>query len=438
MRRLRPFSHSPEISLGQFAARCGLSLTLAVVALSSVSRAADPSEDAPSYSVRYDAQILPGQGTASVRIRVRQEESLLRELSFTIDPERHFDFSAETGLEIEGDRVVWFVPPDGGELSYTVQIDHLRDPARYDARLTQNFALFRGEDLFPSARSRRWKGSRGVFSLRVRVPPEWTVVTPHGKKRKGVFAIRERGRALDQPEGWILAGKLQVLREEIAGVEVTVANPRGDAFRARDLLALLRWTLPELQALIPKLPKRLLLVGADDPMWRGGLSGPNSIFLHSDRPLIDTDWSSPLIHELLHVATEARGAAGADWIVEGLAEYYALELLRRSGTIGEGDHQSALDNLEKRGKGAKVLAGESATGEVTARAVTIFRELDQEIRARSEGRRSLDDVVRAIAKNPEAVEPKAFRELTEEVAGGDLSAFFRSRAPGLLASRQGS
>lgn len=416
----------------------GLLACLLLFGGASPSRAADPSDDAPRYSVRYDAQILPGRGTASVRIRVRQEESLLRELSFEIDPERHFDFAAKAGLEIEGDRVVWFVPPEGGELSYTVQVDHLRDPARYDARLTQNFALFRGEDLFPSARSRRFKGSRGVFSLRLRVPPDWEVVTAYARKRNGVFAIRERGRALDQPEGWILAGKVNVLREDISGVEVTVASPRGDAFRARDFLALLRWTLPELQALIPKLPARLLLVGADDPMWRGGLSGPNSIFLHSDRPLIDTDWSSPLIHELLHVATEARGARGADWIVEGLAEYYALELLRRSGSIGEDDHKDALDDLKKRGRGIKVMTGENASGEITAKAVTIFRELDQEIRSRSDGRRSLDDVVRAVAKNPEAVEPKAFRKLTEKVAGSDLGTFFRNRAPSLLASRQPS
>ena len=43
---------------------------------------------------------------------------------------------------------------------------------------------------------------------------------------------------------------------------------------------------------------RLLIVSAGDPMWRGGLSGPSSMFLHSDRPLISENRTSTLLHEL--------------------------------------------------------------------------------------------------------------------------------------------
>ncbi|MEZ4290169.1 MAG: hypothetical protein R3E53_06345 [Myxococcota bacterium] len=35
-----------------------------------------------------------------------------------------------------------------------------------------------------------------------------------------------------------------------------------------------------------ELPDRLQLVVAGDPMWRGGLSGPNSLYLHAGLPLI--------------------------------------------------------------------------------------------------------------------------------------------------------
>ena len=31
------------------------------------------------------------------------------------------------------------------------------------------------------------------------------------------------------------------------------------------------------------------MVGANDPMWRGGLSAPRSLYLHSGRPLIESD-----------------------------------------------------------------------------------------------------------------------------------------------------
>ena len=52
------------------------------------------------------------------------------------------------------------------------------------------------------------------------------------------------------------------------------------------------------------------VVGAADPMWRGGLSASNSLFLHADRPLISENGTSTLVHELTHVITRVRGADG--------------------------------------------------------------------------------------------------------------------------------
>jgi len=372
-----------------------------------------------TYRVRYAAQLLPGQGTASVRIRVSQDEWLLRELSFRFDSERHFEFEGSEGLAVEGDRVTWTIPKDGGELRYRVRIDHLRDPARYDARCTPRWALFRGEDLFPSFASRRESEARGRFSFRLRVPPDWDTIAPYRVGRSGAFLISDQRRRIDQPKGWILTGKLRVLREDVEGMAVAIANPERDAFRGRDLIALLRWAAPELKAIFGTLPKRLTIVGADDPMWRGGLSGPNSIYLHSDLPLIDPAWTSPLIHELIHVVTRARSMGDGDWIVEGLAEYYSLEVLRRSGTISDEDFEEALAKLERRGRSVRSLAGEGAQGEVTARAVTVFHKLDGELRRESNGVHSLDDVVRALQRDPEAVEPQRFRALVAEIAGGE-------------------
>ncbi len=395
---------------------------------------AQPAEDGelPRYRVRYEAQILPVQGSASVRVRVRQDASLLRELSFPIDPDRYFDFSAEEGLEVTDERVTWFVPARGGELRYTVRIDHLRDPARYDARCTSRWALFRGEDLFPPARTRRLRESEGRFSLRLRVPPEWQVLSAYPPRRDGGFTVRNPGRSFSQPQGWFLAGEVRALREEIAGMEVTVGSPEGDPFRDRDLMALLRWIAPDLEAIVPDLPERLLVVGADDPMWRGGLSGPRSLYVHSDRPLLDKDWTSPVLHELMHVVMRARSQDGADWIVEGLAEYYSLELLRRSGTIGAANHESAMQSFERRGSAVESLRGEASTGAITARAVIVFRELDAVLRDASRGRRSLDDLVRALAKDPDATHPERFRVLVDSVAGTSMDSFWRRWAPSLL------
>jgi hypothetical protein len=387
--------------------------------------------DSVRYRVRYEAQILPGQGSASVRVRVSQSDSLLREIGFSIDPERYFDFHSDEGLEVSDDQVTWFVPKGGGELRYTVRVDHLRDPARYDARCTTRWALFRGEDLFPPARTRRLRGSVGHFSLRLRVPPDWRVLSSYPKHRDGSFVIRDRG-SFAQPQGWLLAGELRALHETVAGMAVTVGSPEGDTFRDRDLLALLRWVAPELRAIVPVLPERLLVVGADDPMWRGGLSGPSSVYLHSDRPLLDKDWTSPLLHELMHVVMQARSKSGVDWIVEGLAEYYSLELLRRSGTISGANYRSALEAFRARGSEVRVLRGDSASGAVTARALIVFRELDVLLRERSKGRRSLDDLVRALREDPDATDPVRFRTIVDNISGTSMDSFWRRWAPSLL------
>src|SRR3546814_11955514 len=79
----------------------------------------------------------------------------------------------------------------------------------------------------------------------------------------------------------------------------------------------------------------VVFVSAGDPMWHGGLSGPRSLFVHADRPLISENGSSTLMHEMVHVVTGLRAVSGDDWIVEGIAEYYSMVLLNRSGMLSD-------------------------------------------------------------------------------------------------------
>ncbi len=102
-----------------------------------------------------------------------------------------------------------------------------------------------------------------------------------------------------------------------------------------DILTLLTFVWPEVQSVFPRDPKKLLIVGAGDPMWRGGLSGPNSLYMHADRPLVSENGTSSLVHELVHVFSRISDADRSDWISEGLAEYYAIELMRRAGGMSE-------------------------------------------------------------------------------------------------------
>lgn len=378
------------------------------------------------YEALFDVRLVAGDGTARVRIELGPVDGRLHWILLRIDPQRHFGFAGDGAIEANGDTVRWTPPRRGGSLSYTVRIDHLRDERAYDARCAKSWAIFRGDDLVPQARVDFEPGARSRSRLRLRLPEGWSVATPYAKNDDGTFAVESPGRSFARPVGWIVAGHLGVVREKIAGSLVTIAGPRGQKLRRLDQLAFLRWTLPDLLSLTGWLPERILIAGAGDPMWRGGLSGPGSIYLHPDRPLITADTTSPLLHELMHVAMRANAGPDGDWAVEGLAELYSIELLARSRTIGRGRFERAIEKIEARGKRAPRLLVPHADAAVTARAVSVMRAIDAEIRAATNGARSLDDVVKALVASPPApITTQRFAALASEAAGRDLRPLLR-------------
>lgn len=379
-----------------------------------------------TYSILYDARIVPTERLAKVSINLSAVPEQVRWLRFVIDSERHFAFRGDGKVEVDGDSVLWEPPPNGGRLSYSFWIDHLRNSSSYDARCSENWALFRGDDMVPPARVRTLVGAESEARLRLRVPDGWSAALPYERLSDGTYAIADPRRRFDRPTGWMVVGKIGVLRERIAGARVAVAGPMGQHLRRHDILALLRWTLPTLRNIIGELPDRILVVGAGDPMWRGGLSGPKSVFIHADRPLISTDLSSPILHELMHSVMSARAGPDGDWVVEGLAELYSLELLVRSKTVSRRRHAKAMDRLERVGRGVSRLAAGEAEGPVTARAVVVLREIGEKIGEITEGASDLDDVLKRLCAERGVMTFERFRTTVEAVAGKDLSLFARS------------
>jgi hypothetical protein len=382
------------------------------------------------YDLLYDARFSPSERTARVTVRIGgPEPGLVRVATFRIDPERHRDFRADGELEVTGARVTWKPPKAGGALHYTFRVDHLRDVRAYDAHFAENWALFRGDDLVPPARVDFEDGARADARLRLRLPDGWKAATPYERLPDGRYRVDNPRRSFDRPTGWILLGHLGILREKIAGSRISVAAPVGQRARKDDMLALLRWTLPSLRKVLGELPPRLLVTSAGDPFWRGGLSGPGSLYVHADRPLVTPDVTSPLLHELMHSALGIRSGQGGDWVVEGLAELYSLELLVRSKTISKKRYHKALEALAARGAAVTALDVPSATGTTTARAAAELHALDLELRQGSEDRVALDDVVRHLASERGAVTTERFRAVVDHVAGRSLGAFFRARLP---------
>lgn len=353
---------------------------------------------AQPFDVDYLVEFLPGEGVAAVSITVTRGEGRVIELDFAMDRERYSAVQGDGSLELTNGRTVWQPPRRGGTLKYRYRIDKQRRSGGYDARMTDDWVIVRGGHLVPAARARLTKGARSYARLRFELPAGWTNVdTPYLRSPDDeTFLIDNPERGFARPVGWIIAGDVGTRREWPAGMEVSVAAPKGNTMRRNEYLAFINILAPAMQAAFGSLPPKILIVGSGDPMWRGGLSGPQSLYTHADRPLISENGTSTLVHELVHVVTRVGGRGDDRWIGEGIAEFYSIELMRRTGLISERRAQLAFDWMRNHGRKVKTLRAPRSSGPRTARAVTLFAELDTEIQALSDLQHDLDDLVRAL------------------------------------------
>jgi hypothetical protein len=378
------------------------------------------------YDVAYRAHFRPEGDVVEMEIALSGER-LPSRIVLHVDPRRHKKFTSTDPLQIEPSHVTWQPRGHASRLRYQFVVDHERSPQHYDSRMTGDWAILRAEKMVPRASVTAKKSLHSRATLEFELPQGWTVATPYGSVGDLRYPIDDPTRRFDQPEGWMLAGKIGSRNEKIGGVRVVVAAPAGDSARRQDTLAFLKWTLPRLQEVFPQLPQRLLIVSAGDPMWRGGLSGPSSMFLHSERPLISENRTSTLLHELGHIALGIRGDEESDWIVEGLAELYSLETLRRSGSISEQRYKQALRHLSQWGKRSPTLFGSHSDGATTARAVMALRAADAEIRSATAGKASIDDVARKLASERGTVSLVRLQKAAQEVAGRPLRSLEREQ-----------
>ncbi len=381
--------------------------------------AAAPSWAANKIDLDYHVRFLPESDQAEVRLTLEQGRAV-RSLRFDLgERERYSDFRADGQWQQEESGTGTWLPGEGqSSLSYRVRIDHVRTSGRFDALMSERWALLRGDDLVPGARLEQQDGVELVARLEFELPEGWeSVETGWPRIGKNRFRIDNPARLFDRPTGWLLAGRLGVRHATLGGTEVRVAAPLGEGMRRMDILTLLTFVWDEYRAVFLREPGKLLVVGAGDPMWRGGLSASNSLYLHADRPLVSENGTSTLLHELVHVFARIRDTDESDWISEGLAEYYAIELLRRAGGLGEDRYAKVCRHLAEWGGKVRTLRGQHVGGAQTARAVLLLQQLDGEIRMRSEGHHSLDEVVHGLMRM-ERVSTDDFVAISESLMGG--------------------
>jgi hypothetical protein len=394
----------------------GLRLALAVglVALSSSVWAAK------KVDLDYHVRLLPQSDQAEVRLTLAQG-SAVRSLDFDLgDGNRYSDFEADGNWQLtpgKPTRGIWRPAADKASLTYRVRISHSRKNGSFDTRMTPGWALMRGDDLVPAARLDQQDGIELVSRLEFELPSGWkSVETAWPRIGKNKFRIDNVSRLFDRPTGWMLAGHLGSRRTRLGETEVTVASPKGQGMHRMDVLTLLTFVWPQVQAVFPRHPAKLLIVGANDPMWRGSLAARESIYLNTRMPLVSESGSSALVRELAQLFGRVNDTQRSDWISEGLAEYYAIELVRRAGGMSDERYENLHGKLVKDSQKVTTLRDAQASPAQVAKAVLLLQELDREIRLKTRNKRSLDDVMRG-AMRLESLNTKEFVQLAESVIG---------------------
>jgi hypothetical protein len=366
------------------------------------------------YGVGFSANFTPETGNASVSITVEQTSHLLRLLDLSAASDRYGNFSGDGEITREGNRILWVVPEHGGMLNFTVRVNQERG-LLLDSRLTDQWVITRLDDLFPPARVRSIKGSTSRSHLELVGPDSWRFESRYGVIDRSV-SIDNPQRRFDRPTGWLAGGKLGTRRESISNRKISVTSPTGQGMRRLDIISFLNWTLPDLVNVFRGLQDRILIVGARDEMWRGGLSGPSSVYLHTERPLISENATSTLLHEMVHVAVGPGTGSRDDWIIEGLAEYYSLEVLRRSGGISQMRFERAIAELENWAEKDNGQLVSPSSGANTARAVWLFDSVEKELQKHQAG--SLDNVVQNMIAN-QVFDYQHFLLELENLLGGE-------------------
>ena len=202
-----------------------------ILALSAACNAPASATKATSVTrpAQYDLEVQlapkPLQGTILVRLKLQQDDHLLRQLRMTAPAEWFSNFDGDGFVTINGGEVLWQPPEEGGSLQWVVEINRHRSGNHFDAYMTENWALFRASDVFPPAATRTKKGATAKTTLVFSLPPKWSSVTQYAGRRNR-YPIDNPARRFDRPTGWILLGQIGTRTEKISGSRITIAAPK--------------------------------------------------------------------------------------------------------------------------------------------------------------------------------------------------------------------
>jgi hypothetical protein len=352
----------------------------------------------------------------------------IRSFRLVFRDERMADVSGTGSLAWHGRTLAWTPGGPYAHLRYTIAIPRSRPPgAHYESWVADDWIATRALHLFPEINVSFREGTRDVSArarLLFELPRGWRSAAAQAPLGENEFAVDEPGKRFARPRGWFLLGRIARHERRIAGAHVMVASAPGSALDPRRLLLLYGHTMPLLAELLGPPPPRVLVVSAPDPMWHGGLSGEDSFFVNGHIPIRSADKTSSYLHELFHVWQPFRPGPDGRWISEGFAEYYSLALQHRAGRLSDRSFARGVALFARYGRWGIDLSRTREPAALNNSAPFVMYWLDTEIRAATGGKRSLDDVVRALARDGGLLTTASLMRAVNRGAGRDFSAQF--------------
>jgi hypothetical protein len=382
-----------------------------------------------TFSITYVVEISPDQpSVAQVRWELAGIDEVTR-VRLRFDPQRFADFEGSGTIDRRRGEIRWSPGGPYAQLRYTSQLNHRHAVGEgYDSYATDDWILTRTRSLFPRSAVLFRPDVEGQPESRARLvfhlPSGWEAVSVMPAAGPGGFVVESDGR-FDHPRGWLMLGRFDRTDASIGATAVTITSVSGVARRREPMLALFEQALPAVTTLFGRTFPRLLVVVGPDPMWRGGLSGEESFYIHGDRPLRTPDHTSPHLHELFHVLAPFRPAPDAHWVTEGLAEFYSLELQRRLGRLDRAAYDEGLRLFARYGRWGRDFTRDRDQAVCNNAAPLVMYALDRRVQAVTGGAQSLDAVVGVLAAEGGTVSTARFLGTVRRVAGKSFGAFFR-------------
>ena len=182
----------------------------------------------PRYTANFAVEFDPDAGLAHAAIAISPDTGRVSKLDMLMPAARYRNVSGSGSVARSGERIVWEVPKAGGELKYDVVIDHKRADGAYDARMTPEWVIVRGDELFPPAKIRSTRDSESSSRLAIKLPKGWTDrESGYRLASDGRFIVVNPSYSFDRPVGWIAAGDLFTRSESIGSIDYRVTGPKG-------------------------------------------------------------------------------------------------------------------------------------------------------------------------------------------------------------------